>query len=177
MKRYFYLTICMQCSIYNYHPIKSPSNTVGCKSVSIVRVWTLFWSSVTSKNVFLLFQNKIAFFYHWKIYMYVICQYVYWHFIYCSITYQKVWWSLRWGRLCDPINRFNPPHVCAWPKEETAFPTPYDLLCFQWFEIVGNCSFCKYFWKKNLTIPKGGNQNTYIEEEQITQWAKDTKGR
>ena len=30
--------------------------------------------------------------------------------------------------------------------------------------------------KKSLKIPKGGNQNPYIEEEQTTQWPKDTKG-
>jgi hypothetical protein len=28
-----------------------------------------------------------------------------------------------------------------------------------------------------LKIPKGGNQNSYIEEEQTTQWSNDTKGR
>jgi hypothetical protein len=27
--------------------------------------------------------------------------------------------------------------------------------------------------KKSLKIPKGGNQNPYIEEEQTTQWPKD----
>jgi hypothetical protein len=27
-----------------------------------------------------------------------------------------------------------------------------------------------------LKIPKGGNQNPYIEEEQTTQWPQDTKG-
>ena len=27
--------------------------------------------------------------------------------------------------------------------------------------------------KKNLKIPKGGNQNPYIEEEQTTQWPKE----
>ena len=26
---------------------------------------------------------------------------------------------------------------------------------------------------KSLRIPKGGNQNPYIEEEQITQWPKE----
>jgi hypothetical protein len=31
-------------------------------------------------------------------------------------------------------------------------------------------------WKKSLKIPKGGNQNPYIEEEQTTQWQKDPKG-
>jgi hypothetical protein len=31
--------------------------------------------------------------------------------------------------------------------------------------------------KKSLKIPKGGNQHPYIEEEQTTQWPKDTKGR
>jgi hypothetical protein len=30
--------------------------------------------------------------------------------------------------------------------------------------------------KKSLKIPKGGNQNPYIKEEQTTQWPKDTKG-
>ena len=29
------------------------------------------------------------------------------------------------------------------------------------------------FIKKSLKIPKGGNQNPYIEEEQITQWSKE----
>ena len=29
------------------------------------------------------------------------------------------------------------------------------------------------FLKKILKIPKGGNQNPYIEEEQTTQWPKD----
>jgi hypothetical protein len=27
--------------------------------------------------------------------------------------------------------------------------------------------------KKNLKIPKGGNQNPFIEEEQTTQWPKE----
>jgi len=27
--------------------------------------------------------------------------------------------------------------------------------------------------KKSLKIPKGGNQNLYIEEEQTTQWPKE----
>ena len=27
--------------------------------------------------------------------------------------------------------------------------------------------------KKSLKIPKGGNQNSYIEEEQTTQWPKE----
>ena len=27
--------------------------------------------------------------------------------------------------------------------------------------------------KKSLRIPKGGNQNPYIEEEQTTQWPKE----
>jgi hypothetical protein len=26
---------------------------------------------------------------------------------------------------------------------------------------------------KNLKIPKGGNQNLYVEEEQTTQWPKE----
>jgi len=32
---------------------------------------------------------------------------------------------------------------------------------------------------KSLKIPKGGNQNLYIEEEQTTQWPKEksTKGQ
>ena len=29
------------------------------------------------------------------------------------------------------------------------------------------------FSKKSLKIPKGGNQNLYIEEEQTTQWSKE----
>ena len=28
-------------------------------------------------------------------------------------------------------------------------------------------------YKKSLKIPKGGNQNPYIEEEQTTQWPKE----
>ena len=28
-------------------------------------------------------------------------------------------------------------------------------------------------FKKSLKIPKGGNQNPYIEDEQTTQWAKE----
>ena len=28
-------------------------------------------------------------------------------------------------------------------------------------------------YKKSLKIPKGGNQNPYIEEEQTTQWSKE----
>ena len=28
-------------------------------------------------------------------------------------------------------------------------------------------------YKKSLKIPKGGNQNSYIEEEQTTQWPKE----
>ena len=31
------------------------------------------------------------------------------------------------------------------------------------------------YHKKNLQIPKGGNQIPYIEEEQTKQWPKDTK--
>ena len=31
-----------------------------------------------------------------------------------------------------------------------------------------------YHCKKSLKIPKGGNQNPYIEEEQTTQWPKET---
>jgi hypothetical protein len=27
--------------------------------------------------------------------------------------------------------------------------------------------------KKSLKVPKGGNQNLYIEEEQTTQWPKE----
>jgi hypothetical protein len=30
-----------------------------------------------------------------------------------------------------------------------------------------------YVKKKSLKIPKGGNQNPYIEEEQTTQWPKE----
>jgi hypothetical protein len=30
-----------------------------------------------------------------------------------------------------------------------------------------------FICKKSLKIPKGGNQNPYIEEEQITQWPKE----
>jgi hypothetical protein len=30
-----------------------------------------------------------------------------------------------------------------------------------------------YMSKKSLKIPKGGNQNPYIEEEQTTQWPKE----
>ena len=69
---------CMQCSIYNYQPIKSPCKTVGCKSVSIVRVWTFFWSSMTSKDVLFCYFRVffLFFFYHLKIY--VICQCVCW---------------------------------------------------------------------------------------------------
>jgi len=33
-------------------------------------------------------------------------------------------------------------------------------------------------YKKSLKIPKGGNQNPYIEEDQKTQWPKKgTKGQ
>ena len=30
-----------------------------------------------------------------------------------------------------------------------------------------------YSRKKNLKMPKGGNQNLYIEQEQTIQWPKD----
>jgi hypothetical protein len=34
--------------------------------------------------------------------------------------------------------------------------------------------FCfSFYYKKSLKIPKGGNQNPYIEEEQTTQWPKE----
>jgi hypothetical protein len=33
--------------------------------------------------------------------------------------------------------------------------------------------FRKYELKKSLKLPKGGNQNLYIEEEQTTQWPKE----
>jgi hypothetical protein len=37
------------------------------------------------------------------------------------------------------------------------------------------CCFYEKFVddKKSLMIPKGGNQNPYIEEEQTTQWSKE----
>ena len=37
------------------------------------------------------------------------------------------------------------------------------------------CCFYKKFVddKKSLMIPKGGNQNPYIEEEETTQWPKE----
>jgi hypothetical protein len=33
--------------------------------------------------------------------------------------------------------------------------------------------FILIFTKKSLKIPKGGNQNPYIEEDQTTQWPKE----
>jgi hypothetical protein len=34
-------------------------------------------------------------------------------------------------------------------------------------------STCRLLLKKSVKIPKGGNQNPYIEEEQTTQWLKE----
>jgi hypothetical protein len=34
---------------------------------------------------------------------------------------------------------------------------------------------CTGSCKKSLKIPKGGNQNPYIKEEQTTQWPKENK--
>jgi hypothetical protein len=36
-----------------------------------------------------------------------------------------------------------------------------------------NCNDILYQFKNSLTIPKGGNQNPYIEEEQTNQWPKE----
>jgi len=36
--------------------------------------------------------------------------------------------------------------------------------------IVSKCLHC---YKKSLKIPKGGNQNLYIKEEQTAQWPKE----
>ena len=38
--------------------------------------------------------------------------------------------------------------------------------------LLANVCFMVYY-KKSLKIPKGGNQNPYIEEEQTTQWSKE----
>jgi hypothetical protein len=42
-------------------------------------------------------------------------------------------------------------------------------------ELFPRCGiFCfSFYYKKSLKIPKGGNQNPYIEEEQTTQWPKE----
>jgi hypothetical protein len=42
--------------------------------------------------------------------------------------------------------------------------------------VIFNIFLCYFFYilyKKSLKIPKGGNQNPYIEEEQTTQWPKE----
>ena len=39
-----------------------------------------------------------------------------------------------------------------------------------YYVIVYHQSKTKY---KSLKIPKGGNQNSYVEEEQTTQWSKE----
>ena len=36
-----------------------------------------------------------------------------------------------------------------------------------------NFKICVHYDKKSSKIPKGGNQNPYIEEEQTTQWPKE----
>jgi hypothetical protein len=55
----------------------------------------------------------------------------------------------------DPCNRFNHP----------------TFLCLDFFVVYeGNI---KIFLKKSLKIPKGGNQNLYIKEEQTTQWPRE----
>jgi len=36
-----------------------------------------------------------------------------------------------------------------------------------------NFKICVHYYKKSSKIPKGGNQNPYIEEEQTTQWPKE----
>jgi hypothetical protein len=39
--------------------------------------------------------------------------------------------------------------------------------------ISTNLAIGQHLQKKSLKIPKGGNQNPYIEEEQTTQWPKE----
>ena len=41
---------------------------------------------------------------------------------------------------------------------------------------IVNYTYKPCMYTKSLKIPKGGNQNLYIQEEQTTQWPKDTKG-
>ena len=51
-----------------------------------------------------------------------------------------------------------------------------NMYCAVFFLFLEIFSYYKSY-KKSLKIPKGGNQNPYIEQEQTTQWPKDTKGR
>ena len=40
-------------------------------------------------------------------------------------------------------------------------------------QIIRDEGNIKIFLKKSLNIPKGGNHNLYIEEEQTTQWPRE----
>ena len=44
-------------------------------------------------------------------------------------------------------------------------------MCCGWYRF--SVCFYEFSITKSLKIPKGGNQNPYIEEEQTTQWPKD----
>ena len=51
--------------------------------------------------------------------------------------------------------------------------------CFIFFKYFLNNNLGLIYVKKSLKIPKGGNQNPYIEEEHTTRWPteKRTKGQ
>ena len=46
---------------------------------------------------------------------------------------------------CEPINRFNSPHVYACPKPGPVFPASY-VVVIHWDNKRGDCSFCWYLW-------------------------------
>ena len=59
--------------------------------------------------------------------------------------------------------------MTSWPVTITPLTNYFPNLSLTRKEEYG----IKRFSKKSLKIPKGGNQNPYIEEEQTTQWPKD----
>ena len=76
------------------------------------------------------------------------------------VFYKERWW--HWHKLSDCwfILRFCEHFTCLKVKckgFESLILLPYSIKIY----------------KKSLKIPKGGNQNLYIEEEQTTQWPKE----
>ena len=56
-------------------------------------------------------------------------------------------------------------------KPSYLFPVKKQMyITFKQQDLVG---WLMYSRKKNLKMPKGGNQNPYIEQEQTTKWPKE----
>jgi hypothetical protein len=49
-------------------------------------------------------------------------------FIDCLYMYCRWRFSYQEGRLGIPLNRFNPPHFCACPKQGPGFPTSHVMV-------------------------------------------------